>query len=402
MTTPAHRPTHHESSFQRSPHRSAQQPGGTFALARKARNLLRRVPVWTWRVLMHSVKASENSRFNVDPITGVDYFHDIDFVGDGIRAHRLDVITPSADGSAATAEPAPAAGTGVAAGALPVYVYFHGGGWTSGDKASLTKYCASQAEGGMVVVNVNYRKAPRFQMAHVLADANAALAWVRQNIAGYGGDASRIVLGGDSAGGQIAALLTAASFHPELARHHGLTPAVPASDFKGLVQHCSVVDFSVFFEKGFVLSLNFIRMLLPGLHPGARTAHRQAGPAPRLWRQVAAGLGAGHVEALRKGAGFLSPIEWLDSRFPPVFVTTSERDFFYAANMNFIARLREHSVPVDSLIYDWDSSEHRTHLAAELPLPGIAGSVPPAPRLRAQSGLSDARSGPAAAAPGYV
>ena len=47
------------------------------------------------------------------------------------------------------------------AGALPVYVYFHGGGWTSGDKASLTKYCASQAEGGMVVVNVNYRKAPR-------------------------------------------------------------------------------------------------------------------------------------------------------------------------------------------------------------------------------------------------
>ena len=62
------------------------------------------------------------------------------------------------------------------------------------------------------------------------------------------------------------------------------------------------------------------------------------------------------MEALRRGAGFLSPIEWLDSRFPPVFVTTSERDFFYAANMNFIARLREHSVPVDSLIYDWDSS----------------------------------------------
>ena len=66
------------------------------------------------------------------------------------------------------------------------------------------------------------------------------------------------------------------------------------------------------------------------------------------------------MEALRRGAGFLSPIEWLDSRFPPVFVTTSERDFFYAANMNFIARLREHSVPVDSLIYAWDrpNTEH--------------------------------------------
>lgn len=301
---------------------------------------------------MHSVKASENSRFNVDPITGVEYFHDIDFVGDRIRAHRLDVITPSPYGGAETAD----AGS---PGPLPVYVYFHGGGWTSGDKASLTKYCASQAEGGMVVVNVNYRKAPRFQMSHVLADANAALAWVRQNIAGYGGDASRIVLGGDSAGGQIAALLTAASFHPELAQHHGLTPAVPAADFKGLVQHCSVVDFSVFFEKGFVLSLNFIRMLLPGLHPG-RTGGRAGSIAGGL-RRAFGGFGGtdsgtGHLAALREGADFLSPIEWLDSRFPPVLVTTSERDFFFAANMNFIARLREHSVPVDSLIYGWDSS----------------------------------------------
>ena len=256
---------------------------------------------------MHSVKASENSRFNVDPITGVEYFHDIDFVGDGIRAHRLDVIIPSPDGGAGTA----GAGTAGASsdsppGALPVYVYFHGGGWTSGDKASLTKYCASQAEGGMVVVNVNYRKAPRFQMAHVLADANAALAWVRQNIAGYGGDASRIVLGGDSAGGQIAALLTAASFQPELARHHGLTPAVPASDFKGLVQHCSVVDFSVFFEKGFVLSLNFIRMLLPGLHPGGRKGGIRGGLRRAFGgfggTGSGTGSGTGHLEALRKGA----------------------------------------------------------------------------------------------------
>lgn len=350
MTTPAHQPTHHESPIQLSRHRP-QPSGSSFALARKARNLLRRVPVWTWRVLMHSVKASENSSFNVNPITGVDYVHDIDFVGDSIRAHRLDVITPHLPAGTTAAGTTPAGPPG----ALPVYVYFHGGGWTSGDKASLTKYCASQAEGGMVVVNVNYRKAPRFQMAHVLADANAALAWVRENIAGYGGDGSRIVLGGDSAGGQIAALLTAASFRPELARHHGLTPAVPASDFKGLVQHCSVVDFSVFFEKGFVLSLNFIRMLLPGLRSGGRNRGIGGGMRGGFGSRFA-GSGPSRLEALRKGAGFLSPIEWLDSRFPPVFVTTSERDFFYAANMNFIARLREHSVPVDSLIYDWDNS----------------------------------------------
>lgn len=324
--------------------------------------MLRRVPVWTWRLLMHSVKARENSRFNVDPVTGVDYHHDIDFVGDGIRAHRLDVIAPSpapgtpspAVGAGGSGSPGTAATGTAPAAPLPVYVYFHGGGWTSGDKASLTKYCASQAKGGMVVVNVNYRKAPRFQMAHVLADANAALAWVRRNIAGFGGDGSRIVLGGDSAGGQIAALLTAASFRPELARHHGFTPAVPASDLKGLVQHCSVVDFSVFFDRGFVLSLNFIRMLLPVLPAGGKGAGPAGGLRPV--RRGRAGGSAARLAALRQGAHFLSPIEWLDSRFPPVFVTTSERDFFYAANLNFMDRLREHSVPVDSLVYAWSSS----------------------------------------------
>lgn len=299
---------------------------------------------------MHSVRSSENTRFNVEPITGVEYVHGIDFVGDGIRAHRLDVITPVH--SAAGTEPSAADGNrSDAASPLPVYVYFHGGGWTSGDKASLTKYCAGQAEGGMVVVDVNYRMAPRFHMAHVLADGNAALAWVRGNIAGFGGDPARIILGGDSAGGQIAALLTATSFRPELAGHYGLQPAVPSTDFKGLVQHCSVVDFSVFFEKGFVLSLNFIRMLLPGFRTRGRDRRGVRG-----FGATGGGAGGGRLEALRRAAGFLSPIEWLDSRFPPVFVTTSERDFFYGANLNFIARLREHAVPVDTLIYDWDNA----------------------------------------------
>lgn len=312
--------------------------GGTFAMGRRARSVLRRVPVWAWRVLMHSVRKHEDARFNVDPVAGVDYANDIDFVGDGIRAHRLDVITP-----ARSVEDAGGSRPDTS-GALPVYVYFHGGGWTSGDKASLTKYCASQAEGGMVAVNVNYRMAPRFHMAHVLADANAALAWVRDNIAGFGGDPARIVLGGDSAGGQIAALLAAAGLHPALALHYGLDPAVPPADIKGLVQHCSVVDFSVFFDKGFVLSLDFIRMLLPDPSPGVRTRGRRV-------------RGRRHgIAALRTAAAFLSPIEWLDGRFPPVFLTTSERDYFYSANLNFIARLREHAVPADTLIFGWSNA----------------------------------------------
>jgi acetyl esterase/lipase len=276
---------------------------------------------------MRLVSRSERVRLNADPITQVDYQLDIDFVGDGIRAHRLDVISPlpgvTVDAGASDASVA-------GSGPLPVYVYFHGGGWTSGDKEVLTKYCASQALSGMVVVNVNYRHATRFTMTHMLQDANAALDWVGRHIGEYGGDPDRIVLGGDSAGGQISALLAAAIFRSELAEHYEIEPAIERRQLRGLVQHCSVVDFSVMFEKGFILSLNFVRMLLPGTpeHAGLRPSE------------------------LRRAADYLSPIEWLDSSFPPVFVTTSERDYLYTANLNFIERLRSHEVHVDAMIYD--------------------------------------------------
>ncbi|WP_241980861.1 alpha/beta hydrolase [Cryobacterium sp. Hh11] len=270
---------------------------------------IRRLPVWAWRALMLR-RATPVHKFNLHPIDSVEYDLDIDYIGDGQKIHRLDVLVPKR--------------TDAVAAPLPVYVYFHGGGWTSGDKDPLTKYCASQAAEGMIVINANYRMATRFQLGHMMQDGNAVLDWVARNVAAYGGDPTRIVLGGDSAGGHIAALLTAAAYAPELAEHYGIRPPVTARHLRGLVQHCSIADFSVLFDRGFVLSLNFVRMLLPergrGLH-------------------------------LRTAARFMSPIEWLDRGFPPVFVTTSERDYFYRANLNFIEALRARKIWVDTLIY---------------------------------------------------
>ena len=269
---------------------------------------LTRVPVWMWRALMGALARREHQRFNAVPVDSVDYYFDIDYAGDGSKAHKLDVIVPrDADEQ------------------LPVYVYFHGGGWTSGDKAPLTKYCAVQAsEGGMIVVNANYRMATKFHAGHMLEDGNSVLDWVARHAAEFGGDPTRIVLGGDSAGGHIAALLTASAYNPELAEHHGITPAVHPSNLRGLVQHCSLPDFSVMFERGFVLGLNFLRMLLPERGNGA---------------------------VLRAAARYISPIEWLDNGFPPVFVTTSERDFFYGANLNFMTALKRRRIDVEALVY---------------------------------------------------
>jgi acetyl esterase/lipase len=285
----------------------------SLAATGRARGILRRVPVWVWRWLMAGLGPGELIRFNAEPITTVDYATDLDYAGDGIQEHRLDVLTPHG-----AAEP------------LPVYVYFHGGGWTSGDKAVLTKYCASQAASGMVVVNANYRRAVASGMQQMIEDADSVLGWVREHIADYGGDPEAIVLGGDSAGGQIAALYTAVVTRQELANYYGVTASVPPSSLRGLVQHCSAADFSVLFERGFILGLGFVRMLLP--HRARAAASTRVG--------------------LRRAARFLSPIEWVHPAHPPTFVTTSERDYFYRASLNFVDRLRAAGVEVDTLVYE--------------------------------------------------
>lgn len=264
-----------------------------------------RVPVWLWTAVMSRVAPRELRRFNLDPVQEVDYHLDLDYEDDGRPEHRLDVLVPQG-----------------APGPLPVYVYFHGGGWTSGDKAPLTKYCASQAVAGMVVVNANYRRARPHHMRHLLEDADAVLAWTRDHVAEYGGDPTRVVLGGDSAGGQIAALTAAMPSAPALAEHYGIRPALPASSIRGLVQHCSMADFAPVFERGFAMGHDFVRMLLPDRGRGLR---------------------------LDEAARYLSPVEWVGPGFPPTFISSSERDFLYRANRNLADRLRAHGVQVDAL-----------------------------------------------------
>ncbi|WP_245556823.1 alpha/beta hydrolase [Gryllotalpicola ginsengisoli] len=282
---------------------------------------------WLWTAMMAPFTPVQSRWLNAQPLTTVRYELDIDYVGEGHRGQHLDVLTPrsAAEGGES----------------LPVYVYFHGGGWTSGDKAALTKYCAVQADTGIVVVNVNYRTAGLlrggFHMRHMLHDANDALRWVAAHIADFGGDPGTIVLGGDSAGAQIAALYAAMTTRPELADHYGLRTAITRRELGGLVLHCGAVDFSVVFEPGFIMSHDFVRMLLPG--------YRRARMKP---------------VALQRASRWLSPIEWLDENYPPALVTTSERDIFYQANLNFVRAAEAKGVPVELLSYEWSSknTEH--------------------------------------------
>ena len=90
----------------------------------------------------------------------------------------------------------------------PAMVFFHGGGWVVGTLDTHDPYCRALAmEADMVVLSVDYRLAPEHKFPAAVEDCTAATEWVLAHTQELGVDASRVFVGGDSAGGTLAAVV---------------------------------------------------------------------------------------------------------------------------------------------------------------------------------------------------
>ena len=93
-------------------------------------------------------------------------------------------------------------------GPHPIVVYFHGGGWVTGSLDTHDALCRSIAKRTpCVVAAVDYRSAPEHPFPAAIDDAWAATTWASEHASEIGGDAARLAVGGDSAGGNLAAVM---------------------------------------------------------------------------------------------------------------------------------------------------------------------------------------------------
>lgn len=189
---------------------------------------------------------------------------DIAYVPNGHERHVLDIYA-SDDAKAA-----------------PVVFWIHGGGWQAGDKSDVGVKPGAFAEKGFVFVSTNYRLLPHVPMETIVADIARSMKWVHANISRYGGDPNRIIVGGHSAGAQLAALVCT---DPKWLKAEGL-------DF-GILKGCIPVDGDTY-DIPAIIATEEARRQAHG-QPLPTFGHRQKfGDAPAKHRDFSA---VTHVES---------------------------------------------------------------------------------------------------------
>jgi acetyl esterase len=203
---------------------------------------------------------------------------------------------------------------------LPTLVYFHGGGWAICSLETHDPTCRQLANAAeCVVVSVEYRLAPEHPFPAAPEDCYAALGWVAQHAGSFGADARRLAVAGDSAGGNLAAVV-----------------ALLARDRRGPALCHQLLVYPV------------------TDHSFDTPSYRDNAEAPILTRDSMRFFWEQYLARAEDGANpYASPLRAKDlSGLPPAHVITAEYDPLRDEGEAYAARLSEAGVPVRCDRYD--------------------------------------------------
>jgi acetyl esterase/lipase len=222
----------------------------------------------------------------------------------------------------------------------PVILWVHGGGFIAGSAANVADYATLLAHAGYTVASLDYSLAPGARYPVPVRQGNAALAYLRANAGRFGGDPDRIVIGGDSAGAQIASQLAAVQTDLALASSMGLTAAAPPAALRGVVLFCGIYDMRSLPGTGF---------------PGLRTY---------LWAYTGTRDWTSYPEIDQ-----LSTVRNVTAKYPPTFLSDGDADYFRSQAAELASALRRNSVPLTTLLWTGtgDGLGHEYQFKFDLP-----------------------------------
>lgn len=226
------------------------------------------------------------------------------------RANKLDIYWP-ADGE----------------DKLPTILWVHGGAFVAGDKEGTASWCAVMASQGYTVVSMNYETAPEARYPVPVLQMAEVVRYLTEEAESYPTlDLDRLIIGGDSAGAQIASQFAAIQTNSELARLTGIAPSVPPRALKAALLYCGPYD---------------VKRLANVQDRAGRFFMHQIGWAyigERKWRDSVHARNA-------------STVDYVTDRFPPAFITDGNTGSFEMHGKELETRLRTLGVRVASLFF---------------------------------------------------
>ena len=227
--------------------------------------------------------------------------------------------------------------------ALPVFLHIHGGGWFTGSARVERRWCMNIAKAGFVVVNIDYRLAPENPFPAGLEDCVFASRWITANIARYGGDPTRLSVGGGSAGANLAAL-TALVLHGDDQGLDGGELAGTPVTFRAVLLLFGVLDVHRWVSE-------------PGYYAGDVEIMMQAYLGPNFTGKLRHPL--------------VSPIEHPSlAELPPTYISVGAEDAFLGQCFAFAEALSGRDVPVTVSVVA--NADHEFHKIPEF-VPNAAG-----------------------------
>jgi acetyl esterase/lipase len=206
----------------------------------------------------------------------------------------------------------------------PVLVYTHGSGFHVSDKKSFRRICACYADRGYLVFNVNYRLAPACGFPGQVSDVARAIRWAYDHAPEYGGNNSRMFLGGDSAGAVLSSLYAGALHEGEQLESLGISNPVPADCLKGLLLFYGGYDV----ESAGRTHFPFMKTIIRG------------------W------LGEKDVDYPRR-VELVSPARHVADGYPPSYICAGSWDPLRSESVLFDRVLSEKGIPHRTRIFSW-------------------------------------------------